>query len=91
MAALPSPAPYVGLLGARRRLVERLDRIKADGLTDRDLARLRSPIGLDLGGKAPWEVAVATIGEIIALRAATSERSPVLDLDQYRAAPIEAD
>jgi xanthine dehydrogenase accessory factor len=68
MAALPSPAPYVGLLGARRRLPERLERLKAAGLTDRDLARLRAPIGLDLGGKAPWEVAVATLGEIIALR-----------------------
>ena len=44
--------------------------LKAAGLTDRDLARLRAPIGLDLGGKAPWEVAVATLGEIIALRSA---------------------
>lgn len=68
MSALPSPAPYVGLLGARRRLPERLERLKAAGLADRDLAKLRAPIGLDLGGKSPWEVAVATIGEVIALR-----------------------
>ncbi|PTS81885.1 XdhC family protein, partial [Caulobacter sp. HMWF009] len=68
MAALPSPAPYVGLLGARRRLGERLDRLKAAGLTDAHLARLRAPIGLDLGGKAPFEVAVAVIGEIMATR-----------------------
>lgn len=68
MAALPSPAPYVGLLGARRRLPERLARLKAAGLTDRDLAKLRAPIGLDLGGKAPFEVAVAVIGEIMATR-----------------------
>ena len=91
MAALPSPAPYVGLLGARRRLPERLERLTAAGLAARDLARLRSPIGLDLGGKAPWEVAVATIGEIIALRSTRPDRPAVLDLDQYRAAPIEAD
>ena len=91
MAALPSPAPYVGLLGARRRLPERLDRLKAAGLTERDLARLRAPIGLDIGGKAPWEVAVATLGEIIAVRSATSNLSPVLDLDQYRPASMEAD
>lgn len=91
MAALPSPAPYVGLLGARRRLPERLERLRADGLTDQDLARLRAPIGLDLGGKAPWEVAVATLGEIIAVRSATSNLSPVLDLDQYRPASMEAD
>lgn len=67
-AALPSPAPYVGLLGARRRLGERLDRLRAAGLSERDLAKLRAPIGLDLGGKAPFEVAVAGIGEIMATR-----------------------
>lgn len=68
MAALPSAAPYVGLLGARRRLPERLTRLRSAGLGDETLAKLRAPIGLDLGGKAPWEVAVATIGEIIAVR-----------------------
>lgn len=68
LAALPSPAPYVGLLGARRRLGERLERLRADGIGERDLAKLRAPIGLDLGGKAPFEVAVAVIGEIMATR-----------------------
>jgi len=68
LAALPSPAPYVGLLGARRRLGERLDRLRSAGVTEPDLAKLRAPIGLDLGGKAPFEVAVAVIGEIMAAR-----------------------
>ena len=68
LAALPSAAPYVGLLGARRRLGERLDRLRATGVGERDLAKLRAPIGLDLGGKAPFEVAVAVIGEIMAAR-----------------------
>jgi len=68
MAALPSPAPYVGLLGARRRLPERLDRLARAGLDPALWARLRAPIGLDLGGKAPWEIAVAVVGEVIALR-----------------------
>ena len=68
LAALPSAAPYVGLLGARRRLGERLDRLRAAGVSERDLAKLRAPIGLDLGGKAPFEVAVAVIGEIMATR-----------------------
>lgn len=67
-AALPSPAPYVGLLGARRRLPERIARLRTAGLSDRELAKLRAPIGLDLGGKAPFEVAVAVIGEIVAAR-----------------------
>lgn len=68
LAALPSDAPYVGLLGARRRLPERLARLRSAGLSERDLAKLRAPIGLDLGGKAPFEVAVAVIGEVIASR-----------------------
>jgi xanthine dehydrogenase accessory factor len=68
LAALPSAAPYVGLLGARRRLAERLERLRADGVGESDLAKLRAPIGLDLGGKAPFEVAVAVIGEIMASR-----------------------
>lgn len=68
VAALPSPATYVGVLGARRRLSERLARLRAAGIEETALARLKGPIGLDLGGKAPWEVAVAVIAEIIAAR-----------------------
>mgnify|MGYP000383295897 CR=1 FL=1 len=68
LAALPSAAPYVGLLGARRRLGERLDRLRGAGVGEDELQKLRAPIGLDLGGKAPFEVAVAIIGEIMATR-----------------------
>jgi xanthine dehydrogenase accessory factor len=67
-AALPSPAAYVGLLGARSRLGERLARLEAGGITTAELARLKAPIGLPTGGKAPWEVAVSVIGEIMAMR-----------------------
>lgn len=70
VAALPSPAAYIGVLGARRRLPERLARLRAAGVGEAALARLKAPIGLDLGGKAPWEVAVSVIAEIIAERAA---------------------
>jgi xanthine dehydrogenase accessory factor len=80
--ALPSPAAYVGLLGARARLPERLARLRAAGVAESDIARLRAPIGLDIGGKAPWEVAASVIGEIMALRYArasgnTSTSEPV--------------
>jgi xanthine dehydrogenase accessory factor len=70
LAALPSAAGYVGVLGARRRLPERLDRLRAAGVSEAALRRLRAPIGLDLGGKAPWEVAIAVIAQIIAEREA---------------------
>lgn len=73
-SALPSAAPYVGLLGARKRLAERLARLRADGISETALAKLRAPIGLDLGGKAPWEVAVAAIGEVVAVRAGLQDK-----------------
>ena len=73
--ALASPAPYVGLLGARKRLAERLALLRAAGISEADLVKLRAPIGLDLGGKAPWEVAVAAVGEVIGLRASFETRS----------------
>ena len=69
LAALPSRAGYVGVVGARRRLPERLERLRAAGVGQPALQRLRAPIGLDLGGKAPWEIAVSVIAEIIAGRA----------------------
>jgi len=68
LTALPSAARYVGLLGARKRLAERLALLRRDGISESDLTKLRAPIGLDLGGKAPWEVAVAAVGEVIAVR-----------------------
>jgi xanthine dehydrogenase accessory factor len=58
----------VGLLGARKRLAERLAPLRAAGLPEDMLSRVHAPIGLDIGGKAPWEVAVSVIGEIMALR-----------------------
>lgn len=63
--ALASPAVYVGVLGARRRLPERLARLRAAGVAPAQIERLHAPIGLDLGGKAPWEVAVAIIAQIV--------------------------
>jgi xanthine dehydrogenase accessory factor len=75
LAALPSEASYVGLLGARRRLPERLARLRADGMGETQIARLNAPIGLDIGGKAPWEVAVSVIGEIVGQRYARASGS----------------
>jgi xanthine dehydrogenase accessory factor len=65
LAALPSSAGYIGLLGARRRLPERLHRLRAAGIEEAALDRLHAPIGLDLGGKSPWEVAIAVIGQMV--------------------------
>jgi xanthine dehydrogenase accessory factor len=64
---LPEVA-YVGAMGSRRTHDDRLARLKEAGLTDDELARLSSPIGLDLGARTPEETAVSIAAEIIALR-----------------------
>lgn len=66
--ALRRPLAYVGALGSRRTHAERLTRLRAAGLSEAELARLRSPIGLDLGGRTPEETAVAVAAELVAAR-----------------------
>jgi len=73
--ALPSAAGYVGALGSRKRIPERLARLTMDGLADSAVARLKAPIGLDIGARAPWEIAVSVIAEAIqALKALDAAR-----------------
>jgi xanthine dehydrogenase accessory factor len=74
--ALPSAAGYVGALGSRRRIPERLARLAADGVAESAIARLKAPIGLNIGARAPWEIAVSVIAEVIqALKAKEAARA----------------
>ncbi|GAA2734475.1 XdhC family protein [Actinocorallia aurantiaca] len=66
--ALRLPVGYVGAMGSRRTHAERLARLREAGLTDGELARLRSPIGLDLGARTPAETAVSIAAEFVASR-----------------------
>jgi xanthine dehydrogenase accessory factor len=66
--ALGLPLAYVGAMGSRRTHDDRLARLRAAGVDDAALARLSSPIGLDLGAATPEEVAVSVAAEIVALR-----------------------
>ncbi|MEU7423321.1 XdhC/CoxI family protein [Streptomyces sp. NPDC040750] len=66
--ALRRPAAYIGAMGSRRTHDERRDRLAEAGLTEAELSRLRSPLGLDLGARTPEEVAVSVAAEIVALR-----------------------
>jgi xanthine dehydrogenase accessory factor len=59
---------YVGAMGSRRTHEDRMDRLRAAGLTDTELKKLFSPIGLDLGAQTPEETAVSIAAEIIAHR-----------------------
>lgn len=59
---------FVGAMGSRRTHDDRVARLRERGIDDSQLARLSSPIGLDLGGRTPAEIAIAVIAEIISLR-----------------------
>ncbi|HWF70355.1 MAG TPA: XdhC/CoxI family protein [Mycobacterium sp.] len=68
-AALRLPrVGYVGAMGSRRTHDDRMDRLRAAGLTEAELSRLSSPIGLDLGARTPEETAVSIAADIIARR-----------------------
>ncbi|MHB8399563.1 MAG: XdhC family protein [Candidatus Limnocylindrales bacterium] len=66
--ALRRGCRYVGAVGSRRTQADRRDRLRAAGVSDEALARLHGPIGLDLGGRAPAETALAILAEIVAAR-----------------------
>jgi xanthine dehydrogenase accessory factor len=66
--ALRLPVAYVGAMGSRRTHDDRLDRLRETGVSGAELARLSSPVGLDLGARTPEETAVSIAAEIVALR-----------------------
>ena len=66
--ALRLPIAYVGAMGSRRTHDEREKLLREEGLSEAELARLSSPIGLDLGGRTPQETAVSIAAEIVARR-----------------------
>jgi len=66
--ALRSPAGYIGAIGSKKTQAERRARLRASGFTEAEVARLHGPIGLDLGGREPAEIALAILAEITAVR-----------------------
>ncbi|MEI5527863.1 XdhC family protein [Streptomyces brasiliscabiei] len=66
--ALRLPAAYIGAMGSRRTHEDRDRRLREIGLTDAELTRLHSPIGLDLGARTPEETALSIAAEIVAAR-----------------------
>lgn len=79
-AALRGDAGYIGAMGSRRVHAERLELLRAEGLTEVELSRLSSPIGLDLGARTAEETAVSIAAELIAHRRGGSG-APLARLD----------
>ena len=65
--ALASDAPYIGLLGSRRRGATILQMLRDAGVAATQLARVRTPIGLDLGGETAADIALSIVSEIVAV------------------------
>lgn len=63
--ALRTNAGYIGAMGSRRTHLDRLERLREVGMTEAEIAKLKSPIGLDLGGRTPEETAISIAAEII--------------------------
>ena len=66
--ALGTDAAYIGAMGSRRTHDDRLARLREEGVTEEALARLASPIGLDIGARTPEETAISIAAELVALR-----------------------
>ena len=68
ITALPAKIPYVGVLSSGRTHRQRVARLQEAGLSDDLIARIRTPIGIDIGASTPEEIAVCILAEIIAVR-----------------------
>jgi xanthine dehydrogenase accessory factor len=73
--ALARDCFYIGALGSKKTHGRRLERLKAQGVTDAALARIHAPIGLAIGAVSPPEIAVSIMGEITASLRLTAEKT----------------
>jgi xanthine dehydrogenase accessory factor len=85
--ALRRGCRYVGAVGSRKTQGDRRERLRAAGVSEDELARLRGPVGLDLGGRSPAETALAIMAEVVASRYGGSGRPLV---EKASVAPVAA-
>ena len=65
--ALATPADFIGLLGSRRKKESFFSRLQQSGIAANDLARIITPVGLDIGAQTPQEIGVSIVGQLIAI------------------------
>ncbi len=82
-AALPYPLRYIGAIGSRKTHADRIATLRAEGVSEENLARIHAPIGLDIGAVSPEEIALSILAEMLAVRSGRSggfmqpQRTPV--------------
>lgn len=67
LGALQSDAAYIGTVGSRKTNADRRERLRQSGISEKQLARLHGPIGLNIGGRSPEEMAISILAEMIAI------------------------
>jgi xanthine dehydrogenase accessory factor len=70
----PTPAPYVGLIGSRRKIKLIFESLRDAGIAEADLARVAAPVGLDIGSQTVPEIAISIVAELIARRSLGPKR-----------------
>jgi xanthine dehydrogenase accessory factor len=83
--ALNSRAGYIGAMGSKNTSAERNERLKARGFSDDQIARIHGPVGLNLGGKTPPEIALSIMAEIVAVRRGKDPRGSASPLQPAKA------
>ena len=87
LGTLDTPAAYIGAIGSRSTNEDRRRRLAAAGMPPDQIARMRAPIGLDIGAATPEEMAISILGEIIALRRGRSGGSLTQATGRIRGEP----
>jgi len=65
--AVDTPAAYIGMIGSRRKVQFVYGRLKQDGVSDEQFARVHAPVGLDIGAVTPEEIAISVVAEMVAI------------------------
>jgi len=68
ICALDHPVGYIGALGSKRTHAKRVTALREAGVSDEQISRIHAPVGLDLGGRSPGEIALAILAEIVQVR-----------------------
>lgn len=92
--AVETPAAYIGMIGSRRKVQEVYAKLKLDGVTDQQFARVNAPVGLEIGAVTPEEIAIAVVAEMVATIRKSDAARPamrnMLDVAAKAAAPNSA-